>query len=46
LNGTNNVQFFMEEWLGVAFLGIESIRLVSKVCPSGAAPATVTPITC
>lgn len=46
LNGTNDVQFFMEEWLGMAFLGIESIELVSCACPSGVAPNYGTPIAC
>lgn len=39
LNGTNDVQMFMEEWLGIAFLGLESIELITPVCISGGAPA-------
>ena len=46
LNGTNDVQMFMEEWLGMAFLGLESIELVSTVCPNGVAPAQGTPLAC
>lgn len=46
LNRTNDLQLFMEEWIGVLKLGCESIRLTSTVCPSGAGPAAVTPRTC
>lgn len=46
LNGTNNLQLFMEEWLGAAFLANESIRLTSAACPNGVAPTGVTPHVC
>lgn len=46
LNRTNDLQLFMEEWIGMAKLGFESVRLRSTVCPNGAGPAGVTPVTC
>lgn len=46
LNGTNNLQLFMEEWLGAAFLANESIRLTSAACPNGVAPSSVTAHVC
>lgn len=35
LNKSNDFAMFMEEWLGFAMLGCESIRIDSLVCPSG-----------
>lgn len=35
LNRSNDFAMFMEEWLGFAMLGCESIRIDSLVCPSG-----------
>jgi hypothetical protein len=35
LNKTNDFAMFMEEWLGFAMLGCESVRIDSVVCPSG-----------
>lgn len=35
LNKKNDFAMFMEEWLGFAMLGCESIRIDSLVCPSG-----------
>jgi hypothetical protein len=35
LNKTNDFAMFMEEWIGFAMLGCESIRIDSVVCPSG-----------
>lgn len=46
LNRSNELQLFMEEWLACTFLGCESVKLVSTICPNGAAPALVTPFTC
>lgn len=46
LNGTNNLQLFMEEWLGAAFLAFESIKLTSVACDNGAAPVGQTKRTC
>lgn len=46
LNRTNDLQMFMEEWTGMIFLGLESIKGTSTVCASGAAPAGITPATC
>lgn len=37
LNRTNDVQLFMEEWIGMAMLGLESVRLIDRVCPNGLA---------
>lgn len=37
LNRTNDIQLFMEEWIGMAQLGPESIRLVDTLCANGAA---------
>lgn len=42
LNRTNDLQLFMEEWIGMAKLGFESIRITSTVKVNGAAPAGVT----
>lgn len=36
LNKTNDFAMFMEEWIGIAQLGCESIRIDSTVVPSGA----------
>lgn len=46
LNRTNDVQLFMEEWIGMAMVGLESMRLIDTVCPTGGAPAGVTATTC
>ena len=46
LNRTNDLQLFMEEWIGMAKLGFESIRLASTACVNGAGPAGVTAVTC
>lgn len=46
LNRTNDVQLFMEEWIGMAMVGLESMRLIDTVCASGAVPAAVTPFVC
>lgn len=35
LNKTNDFSMFMEEWLGFAQLGCESVRIDSAVCASG-----------
>lgn len=35
LNKSNDFAMFMEEWLGFAMLGCESVRIDSTVCPSG-----------
>ncbi len=36
LNKTNDFAMFMEEWIGIAMLGCESVRIDSTVVPSGA----------
>jgi hypothetical protein len=46
LNRTNDLQLFMEEWIGMAKLGFESIRLTSTACANGASPLGVTARTC
>ena len=38
LNKTNDFAMFMEEWIGIAQLGCESIRIDSTVVPSGSRP--------
>jgi len=35
LNATNDAEAFAETFESVAFVGLESIRLRSNVCPSG-----------
>lgn len=35
LNRSNDFAMFMEEWIGFAMLGCESVRIDSRVCPSG-----------
>lgn len=37
LNRTNDIQLFFEEWIGMAQLGPESVRLVDELCANGAA---------
>jgi hypothetical protein len=46
LNRTNDLQLFMEEWIGIAKLGFESVGLLSTLCVNGSGPAGVTPCTC
>jgi len=46
LNKTNDLQLFMEEWIGAAMLGLESVRLHHTVCPSGGSPAAATLYAC
>lgn len=46
LNKTNDFAMFMEEWLGFAQIGCESIAVASTVCASGAAPLGVTARVC
>lgn len=46
LNGTNDLQLFMEQWIQVCKVGIESIRLESTVCPSGGAPEPLAILEC
>lgn len=47
LNGTNDFQMFGETFENVAFHGVESLRIVIDICPSGItqAPASVDPCT-
>lgn len=42
LNRTNDLELFMEEWTGCCMLGIESVNVISVLCPDGSAPAGVT----
>ncbi|WP_116996396.1 major capsid protein [Desertimonas flava] len=42
LNRTNDLQLFMEEWIGMAKLGFESVQLTSTINVNGAAPNYVT----
>ena len=46
LNRTNDVEMFMEEWIGIAKLGLESVEITSTVCVNGAGPDYVTANTC
>jgi hypothetical protein len=46
LNRSNDLQLFMEEWIGNVMLGCESIALTTTVCANGARPDYVTPFTC
>ena len=46
LNRTNDLQLFMEEWLGMAMLGYQSIALTSFICINGTGPNGVTPRAC
>jgi hypothetical protein len=46
LNRKNDVEMFMEEWTGLAMLGLESIKLTTTICPNGAGALNVTPKTC
>lgn len=46
LNRSNDMEMFMEEWIGMAMLCLESVKLVVPGCPNGARPNYVTPLTC
>lgn len=46
LNGTNDLEIFMEQWVGMIRLGIESIKVTSNLCPNGTAPNAVEEMTC
>jgi hypothetical protein len=46
LNATNDFQIFMETFEGAAKVGIESLKITSTVCPSGATAPAGTLITC
>lgn len=41
LNNTNDYQIFMETFEGVAFRGVEALRIISTVRPNGASAGTV-----
>jgi hypothetical protein len=43
LIGQNRYRMFSEEWVGVAFRGIESLHMVATVQPNGASSGTVAP---
>lgn len=43
LIGKNRYRMFREEWLGVAFRGHESLRIVADLVPNGASAGTVEP---
>lgn len=45
LNRTNDVEIFMEEWIGAAKLGLESVKLTSTIIVNGAGPNYVTAAT-
>jgi hypothetical protein len=46
LNSTNDLQIFFEEWLELAMVGNESIKITSTVCPTGTGPSPVTALVC
>lgn len=46
LNKTNDLQLFMEEWVGMAMLGCESVKVVSDICVNGGAPELVAALAC
>jgi hypothetical protein len=46
LNATNDFQIFMETFEGACMVGIESLKITSTVCPSGAYAPPGTLITC
>lgn len=46
LNARNSYQIFSEFWEGVAFHGLESLRISMTLCPSGATAGTVEPVLC
>lgn len=46
LNSTNDFNVFWETFEGAAMVGVESIRVESTVCPSGATAERATLITC
>lgn len=46
LNGTNDLEIFMEQWVGTVKMGNESIKVTSTLCANGAAPAAVTAMSC
>lgn len=46
LNGTNDLEIFMEQWVGTVKMGNEAIKVTSTLCPSGEAPTAVAAMTC
>lgn len=46
LNATNDFQIFGETFENVAFVGVESLKVTSTVCPTGETGPTATAITC
>lgn len=46
LNGTNDLEIFMEQWVGTVKMGNEAIKVTSTLCPNGGAPAPATLVTC
>lgn len=46
LNSTNDFQIFLETFEAAAFVGVESLKVTSTVCYSGAVAAPATAITC
>jgi len=46
LNRTNDLELFMEEWVGTVMLGLESVAITITGCANGAAADHVTPFTC
>lgn len=42
LNSQNDYQIFYEEFFGLAFIGLESFKVTSNVCPNGLTAGTTT----
>lgn len=46
LNATNDLELFMEQWVGVVHLGLEAIKITHTICPNGTAPEPVAEMAC
>ena len=46
LNSQNDYQIFYEEFFGLAFIGLESFKVTSNVCPNGLTAGTGTTRSC
>jgi hypothetical protein len=46
LNGKNDLELFMEEWVNLVMLGLESVKITSTICPNGGAPLASTAFSC
>lgn len=46
LNSQNDFSIFAESWETVAFVGVESLKVVSDICPTGSGAVASSVITC